>query len=95
MGGFFLSHSIRPFLTFWDRTKELSLDITVRLLWAKNFNITKGGTTQQLDVNFRDPRHCSKLGGFYMTLTLYSMFWDETKKLSLRHHRSTFMDKEI
>ena len=42
------------FFTFLDRTKKLSLGITVQFLWAKNFHITQNETTQWLDASFRD-----------------------------------------
>ena len=31
---------------FWDGTKKPSLGVTVRLLWARNFEITQNRTTQ-------------------------------------------------
>ena len=31
---------------FWDETKKPSLGVTVRLLWARNFEITQNRTTQ-------------------------------------------------
>ena len=62
----FLSRQLYLSSAFWDGTKKPSMGITVRVLWARNFEITQNRTGQWLDVNFRGVRPRSESGRSFL-----------------------------